>query len=360
VQRHLVWLQSALLLVFSVAIFTSSAGAVIRFNDRSLFINNSEPGATTSYKISFTYNNVGVPTTNVGSIDLLFCYDPIPSETLSFQNPIDHHPCVAPTGIDVSHAELTAQTGETGFSILSATANHIILTRPVSNANPTPSAYTFSNVKNPTDTSKSFAARLSDYSSTDATGEVINLGSVLTEVGSGVILETQVPPQLIFCVAQHIELNCTSTDDTNFTDMGTLSSDTTLTAHSQMGVGTNASSGFVITVNGPTMEAGTHTINALSTPTLSAPGNSQFGINLRENSQPNVGSNPDGDYTNAVVNPHYDTSNLYMYKDGDEVASAPNVSLIRRYTVSYIVNVPPDLRAGIYNTTLTYICSGRF
>jgi hypothetical protein len=360
VQRHVVWLQPLLLLFFSVVVFTSSAGAVIRFNNRSLFIANSDAGATTTYKISFTYNNLDVPSTTIGSIDMLFCYDPIPSETISVQNPIDHHPCVSPTGLDLSHAVLSAQTGETGFSILSQTANHIILTRAPGVVNETPSSYTFTNVKNPTDTSKSFAARLSDYSSTNATGEIINLGSVVTEVGLGVVLETQVPPQLVFCVAQQVNLNCIGTDDVHFTDMGTLSATQTLVAHSQMGVGTNASGGFAITVNGPSLEAGNHIINPLTAPTVSAPGNSQFGLNLRQNSQPGVGSDPDGDFTNAIVNPDYNTPNLFMYKDGDVVASAPNVSLIRRYTVSYIVNVPPNQRAGVYNTTLTYICSGRF
>ncbi len=359
-QQHMVWVQTVLLLVFSFAIFTSQAGAVIRFNNRSLFINDPTPGATTSYKVSFTYNNVAVPTTTVGSIDLLFCYDPIPSETLSPENPVDHHPCVAPVGLDVSHAVLSDQTGETGFSILSASSNHIVLTRTPGAVNETPSTYTFDNIVNPTDTSQSFAIRMSDYASTDASGALINLGSILSEVTNGVTLETQVPPQLIFCLAQQVSQNCDQSTGGNYQDLGDVDPTTTLKASSQFAVGTNASGGFVVTANGPTMEAGSHVINALTTPTLSAPGNSQFGINLVENSQPAIGSDPDGAFTNAVAAPGYNTQNLFKYQDGDVVASAPNVSLVRRFTVSYIVNTPPDLRAGVYTTTITYICSGRF
>ena len=364
--HRLVIVQTVLLVLASFAVFTSQAGAVIRFNDRSLFINNNEPGATTSYKVSLTYNNQGVYTTTVGSIDLLFCLDPVPSERLSPDNPVDHHPCVPPAGIDVSNAVLADQTGETGFSIAPLPSNdptrtyHLVLTRTPGAVNETPSTYTFNNIVNPTQTDESFAIRLSDYPSTDTSGQLINLGSVVTQAMLGVTLETQVPPMLIFCVGAAVSQNCDSITGGWYTDMGTLDGEHTLKATSQMAVGTNASGGFVITANGPTMAAGTHYIKSLATPTVSTPGNSQFGLNLRANSDPVLGGDPDGAFTNAQPAPNYDIPNQFTYNDGDVVASAPNVSLVRRFTVSYIVNSPPDLRPGVYTTTLTYICSGRF
>jgi hypothetical protein len=358
--HRLILFQTVLLLTCSFMVFTAQAIDVIRFTNRSLYINSPVPGATTKYVVSLTPNNQGVTDPTIGSVELLFCYDPIPSERLSAENPVDHHPCVAPTGLDVSHAVLSDQTGETGFTIASQTTNRIVLTRTALPANEVASTYTFDNIVNPTDTSRSFAIRLSDYNSTDASGAVINLGSVLSEVGNGPVLETQVPPQLVFCLAGGVDVNCTNTLGGNYTDMGNLDPERTLLAESQMAVGTNASDGFVITVNGPTMEAGTHVINALTTPTVSAPGNSQFGINLRANTEPNIGQDPDGQFTNAVPMPDYDIPNEFVYRDGDVVASAPNVSLLRRFTVSYIVNSPPELRPGVYTTTLTFICSGRF
>jgi hypothetical protein len=108
------------------------------------------------------------------------------------------------------------------------------------------------------------------------------------------------------------------------------------------------------------MEAGTHVINNLSSPRASAPGNSQFGINLVANSVPGLGEDPDGTYTNANPTPNYAIPDKFTYNDGDVVASSPNVALVRRFTVTYIINVPPDLRAGVYTTTITYICTGRF
>jgi len=347
--HRLAIVQSVLLVLVSFMVFTAQASAVIRFTSRSLFILDPTPNITTQYTVSLTYNNTAVPTTTVGSIDMLFCMDPIPTD-----------PCDPPAGLDVSGAALSSQTGETGFSILSATSNHIVLTRAPAPVNETPSTYVFDNMVNPTDTADSFSIRLSDYASTDATGEIINLGSVLSETSVGVTIETQVPPILVFCVAHQVDQNCDTTTGGNYADMGTLSPDTTLTATSQMAAGTNASGGYVITAYGTTMQAGAHTIAALASPTVSAPGNSQFGINLVANNVPGIGADPDGPSTNANVSGGYNVPDEYMFNDGDVVASAPNVSLVRRFTVSYIVNSPPNLRPGIYTTTITYIATGRF
>jgi hypothetical protein len=260
----------------------------------------------------------------------------------------------------VSGAILTGQTGETGYAITTRTANHLVLSRTASAPGGIRSKYVFSNIVNPTATTSSYAIRLSDYTSTDASGPILNLGSVVTQVAEGITLATQVPPMLLFCVGKQVSPNCDSTTGGNYTDLGDISATNTLFTSSQMAAGTNASAGYSIAAYGTTMEAGSNVINALTTPTLSAPGNSQFGINLTENSSPSIGSVPDGQSTNAVVAPGYGTSNLYKFQSGDLIASAPNVSLLRRFTISYIVNAPPDLRAGVYTTTLTYICSGHF
>jgi len=357
--HRLIMLQTAVLVLCAFMVFTAQATVVYRFNDRSLYINDPTPGATTQYKVAFTYNNQSW-TTTVGSIDLLFCYDPVPSEPITPENPVDHHPCIAPAGLDVSNAQLSGQFGEIGYTILSQSTNEIILTRTPGAVAETPSIYTFDNIVNPTDTTQPFAIRLSDYPTTDATGPLINLGSVMSELGEGVTLETQVPPQLIFCVAAQVDLICANPQGGNYTDMGEITPDHTLTALSQMAAGTNASNGYVITVNGPTMEAGTNIISPLPIPTASAMGNNQFGINLTTNTSPALGQDPDGPFTNAVVAPDYAVPNQFMYHDGDVVASAPNVSLIRRFTVSYILNAAPNLHPGVYTTTITYICTGRF
>jgi hypothetical protein len=335
----------ALLLVLFV--FAVPAGATTRFENRSLFMNTTEPAVTTSYKLSLNY----MTPEPVGSLDLLFCISPIPYE-----------PCVVPPGLDVSNAVMSDQEGEIGFSILSKDVNHIILTRPSSMiiSSSLTSSYTFDNIKNPTDTTKSFSIRLKSHSSTNATGPLIDFGSVKGQVGKGIVIETQVPPMLIFCAAREVEMDCSSTDETYFSDMGDLTKDSTLTAQSQMAVGTNATAGFVITANGNPLTAGTNTIDGLGAPTDSIQGKNQFGINLVANNELNIGNDPEGVWANGVPSPDYNQPNMFKYVTGDVVAYSPNVSLMRKFTVSYVVNVSPSLRAGVYTTTINYIASGRF
>lgn len=305
------------------------------------------PGATTSYTVSFQYMTPAV----VGSVDFLFCIDPIP-----------YMPCVTPPGLDTSNATLTTQSGETGFSINSKTSNHIVIGRTPTSMDPLQgvSSYTFENIKNPAGNGKSFSIRMKSLASTNGTGPEIDFGSVKGQVAEGVVLETQVPPMLIFCVAGQVADNCESTNDNFFTDMGQMGTDTTLTAQSQFAVGTNASGGFAITANGLPPTAGTNVMNAPTSPTENLPGTNQFGINLVENSDLNLGSNPQGEWANAVPATNYSQPNQFMYTPGDMIAYSPNVSLMKKFTISYVLNTSNNMRAGVYTTTINYIASGRF
>jgi hypothetical protein len=308
-------------------------------------MSSTVPGATTSYTVGFEYNTI----TTVGSIDMLFCSDPIPTD-----------PCNPPAGLNVANAILSSQSGETGYSISRISPNHIVLSRTPTMVGSEMSNYTFSNIVNPTDTSQSFSIRLSDYASTDASGPIIDLGSILGQVTPTLTLEAQVPPILIFCLGQQVSQDCSQVTGTDYTNLGDLQPDATLTTTSQMAVGTNASSGYTITVNGTTLSAGNNGITPIPTATPSIPGINQFGLNLVANTQPAIGNDPDGASNNAQLGSNYGIPNEFAYNDGDVVASAPNVSLVKRYTVSYIVNSAANLSPGVYTTTITFVCTGRF
>jgi len=342
--RH-IFTEELIALVLVLFIFIAPASAALRFQERSLYMDSTLPGATTSYEVSFRY----MSPQPVGSVDMLFCVDPIP-----------YHACVAPPGLDVSNAALTNQTGESNFAILSKTTNRIVLSRTTSSIPTMGSSYKFDNIINPTDASQSFSIRLKSLATSDGSGAQIDFGSVKGQVTDGLAIATQVPPMLIFCLAQEVAYNCGGTNDTFYTDMGTLDSKSTLKAQSQMAVGTNASGGFAITANGTSMSAATNVIESPETPTESTPGRNQFGINLVENNEPTVGQNPEGEWANAIASPDYSIPNMYMYVPGDVVAYSPNVSLMKKFTVSYILNASPSLRAGVYTTTMTFIASGRF
>ena len=342
-----VTLTEAFFALAMVALIVSApVMASTRFETRGLLMSSVVPGATTTYTLTLKF----MSPPPVGSLDMLFC-----------ENPIPYMPCDVPTGLDASSVTLSSQQGETGFSILSKTTNHIILTRtPSVPTYPTESTFVFTGMVNPIDTTKAFSIRLKSLSSTDGTGPQIDFGSVRGQVTNGVVIETQVPPMLIFCVAEQVGDDCSTTNETYYHDMGTLDSASTLTAQSQMAVGTNATDGFVITANGPTMSAGINTVESLAVPTESRPGTNQFGINLVENTAPAVGLNPVGTWANAVPAGDYGQQNKYKFVSGDVVAYSDHVSLMRKFTVSYILNTRDDVKAGVYSTTVNYIASGRF
>lgn len=339
-----IWLEAvALLLALFVFVFPASAD--MRFQERSLYMNTTEPGAITDYTVSFRY----MSQQSVGSVDMLFCNDPIP-----------YHPCVKPTGLDVSAAVLAEQLGEVGFSITSRSDNHLVLSRTPNMITTGKSSYKLTGIRNPTDTSQAFSIRLRSHAATDTTGPQIDFGSVRGQVTRAIVIETQVPPMLIFCMAEEVEYNCVKTNKKYYKDMGELSPSSTLLARSQMAVGTNASGGFAITANGSPPAAGSNVIKGSATPTESQPGTNQFGINLVANTSPNIGEDPEGEWANAVASNDYSQPNKYKYVSGDTVAYSPNVSLMKKFTVSYILNSSPNLQAGVYTTTITYIASGRF
>src|ERR1700722_17565131 len=102
--HHYARAETLLSLFFAVILLSGQVSAVTRFNNRSLLINNDIPGATTIYTLTFDYDTE----TSIGSLDLLFCNDPIPTD-----------PCDAPAGLNASGAQLLSQAGESGYSITS-------------------------------------------------------------------------------------------------------------------------------------------------------------------------------------------------------------------------------------------------
>jgi hypothetical protein len=324
------------------AVFVAGSASALQLENRSVYIKSSLPSAETSHEFSF-----GFPTTDdVGSIQFLYC-------TVSFVT----EPCTAPPGIDASSASLESQSGETGFSLFAASSNSIVISRSSSAASLVAASYEFSGIINPSD-EDTFYIRITSYQSEDASGSHDNHGTVVSSTTTGIDILTEVPEILNFCTGKSIPGNC-STATGNFLNLGKLNSSTTSRATSQMVAGTNADFGYVISANGQTMTSGNNVIRAMNNKAPSAKGQAQFGINLRANSSPSVGKNPSGPGIAAPTSA-YNTPNLFRFRDGDVVASSPDETNVRKFTVSYIVNVPGNQPAGIYNTTITYVCVATF
>lgn len=312
-------------------------------SQRKLAILDALPSAVTTHDFTFSYAS----SDPIAAVSFEYCTSPLIVLV-----------CDAPAGLDASTAVLSGQSGETGFIVTEATANRLVLSRPVP-AVPAvnPSQYTFDTITNPADIGP-FYVRITTHASSDASDPAIDFGAVVNATTQGVTISTEVPPILKFCVGLTVDMQCQAIDG-NLVDLGTLSATNTASGNSQMLAGTNAEFGLAIAVYGTTLTSGTNTITALANPTPSAPGNSQFGLNLRENSSPDSGQEPIGI---GVANPsdRYNTANRYAFVSGDVVATSPVATDLRLFTSTYIANITPAQTPGVYTATLTYVCTATF
>jgi hypothetical protein len=168
-----------------------------------------------------------------------------------------------------------------------------------------------------------------------------------------------VPPVLDFCVAVSITGADCSGAGGSYIDFGILKNTTISSATSQFMVATNAQSGYSVTLSGTTLTAGNAVIPALASQLPPLLGTSQFGFNLRKNTNPAVGSDPSGSGV-PTVNTTYNSPNLYRFVSGDILVSAPVPSDYTKFTASYIVNVDKNQHPGVYATTLSFIALGSF
>jgi hypothetical protein len=314
---------------------------------RRIVTSDSLAGATSVvYSLEFSYASAGT----VGSLLVQFCEE----------GPLPFTPCTPPAGFNASGVSLAGQTGETGFTIYSgSTANEIILTRPPDTVNAgAASDYRLEDLVNPANEGSLFV-RVLTFASSDATGPAIDTGGLVLSIHKRPNIQAEVPPFLIFCLGESIVgLNCNSATEP-FSDVGILSSLTTGAAQSQMLVATNGVGGYSLWVLGGTMTSGNNTIPALAVGAPSAKGVSQFGINMRANTDPIVGEDTSGP-GGAGINPLYGQQNQFRYVSGDTLASTATPDNYRKYTVSYIVNVASNQPGGVYATTLTYVCLANF
>jgi hypothetical protein len=254
---------------------------------------------------------------------------------------------------------LSSQSGAvTGFSILSQDTDEIIMSRASAPAPVGQSEYVFSNMQNPTGFPGAFYVQIFTYPTADATGVANFMSSVANATAEPILITTEVPPILFFCAAVTVDMWCQNTGS-QIIDLGNLSTLVENAGTSQFGVATNADNGYTVTINGTTLTSGNKVIDVMSVPAANAPGTAQFGLNIRANTNPALGQDITG-LGIGTVTANYDTPDQFLYQNGDIVATAVTGTLFDIFTVTYIVNVPPDQPSGVYNTTIAYICTASF
>lgn len=124
----------------------------------------------------------------------------------------------------------------------------------------------------------------------------------------------------------------------------------TADAHT-ISVSTNASGGYIMTLNGSTLTSGANTVTAIGgTAAVSNAGTEQFGARLIVNSGTGSASTP-----YASANWAFDTAAF-----PDQVASGVGDGATTVFGVRYIGNISANTENGSYNSTLTYTATATF
>jgi hypothetical protein len=152
-------------------------------------------------------------------------------------------------------------------------------------------------------------------------------------------------------------------NDSNI-NLGVLSASSSATGTAVFSVEAYVDSGYVVeSVNNPPAQEEGYQLKAMTTPTASHVGTEQFGINLVQNlttcanpAPVNFGNNPvpepNSNYASGVAATGYNTCGLFAYNPGATIAdSTTNGWGDTNYTISYLINISPDTRAGHYSMT---------
>lgn len=143
-------------------------------------------------------------------------------------------------------------------------------------------------------------------------------------------------------------------------DMGVLDFSMTGAVTASFTVRNYLSSGYVVILNGeaPSLVDGnvSHTLATMGAAAPSTPGTEQFGVNLMNNGNPDIGADvaqvPDSTYSFGTAVAGYDTANLFKFVDGDIIAMSPKSSGQTNYALSIIANTSRGTPSGQYGGKL--------
>lgn len=140
--------------------------------------------------------------------------------------------------------------------------------------------------------------------------------------------------------------------------MGDLTPTTTGFGSTTFSVRTYLASGYNVYIDGTSLRNSSgHVLTAMATATASQQGIEQFGINLRQNTTPAVGSDvvqvPSSTFSFGAPATGYDTVNNFKYVAGSVIASSASSSGETDYTMSAIANVATTTNGGTYGGRLS-------
>jgi hypothetical protein len=148
-------------------------------------------------------------------------------------------------------------------------------------------------------------------------------------------------------------------------DLGTLSPNTTATTTATFSVSTYLAHGYTVVNASDPPTNNSHTMTALTTPTASAAGTEQFGINLAANTVPTTfgadpSLQPDSTFSYGEADIDYSAANYFKYVKGDAIASSTKSTSQTLYTISYIFNISHITPGGTYTFHHVLVATSTF
>lgn len=153
-------------------------------------------------------------------------------------------------------------------------------------------------------------------------------------------------------------------------DLGTLSTSSTGTGTGSFWVRAYLTGTYsVYTMSQPPTSEGGSVLDAKTVLGAPSVGTEEFGINLVDNTTPNIGTNPtnvpDNTFADGEAAPGYDTPDQFKYNPGDIIArsaaTAGNQAVGRTdYTISYMANISGITPAGSYSMVHDIVLVGTF
>jgi hypothetical protein len=259
----------------------------------------------------------------------------------------------ATTGLETTETLAASASATEWGAAFSGTENRILtLSHPTNASNGDVAAadkvvitYTSANATNPSSANTYSIA---------ITGTFGDTGSITVPIldDDQVAVSATVAQSLTFSISDNsIGFGTLSAAGARYATGDTAGDNSETQAHTLI-AGTNASSGYTITVQGATLTSGLNTIDAIGgSNTASSVGSEQFGIRL-------TASGGDGD----VSAPYADAGFAYA-ADGstsDEVAASTVASADTTYSVRYLANIASETEAGSYTATLNYSGTANF
>lgn len=170
-----------------------------------------------------------------------------------------------------------------------------------------------------------------------------------------------------------LEMSVSTTD----TNIGQLTTNSTKVTTATFKVKSYLASGYVVYTRSPGPLNTNKILNLLSTPTTSATGTEQFGMNLVANACPantnpggpgncsgGFGSDPvevpDTSFSFGQAAAGYDTPDSYKYANNDVIAYSNTSSGETDYTISYLFNISSLTPGGSYKFSQSLVATSTF